>query len=162
MPKRVGTPPSAPSGGSEGSRGTPPDAPGSGRSSAVTSWDATTEFASDTEESDGTYASTGTDENAVHVSDGSVVLHNPTVTRSSGESSGGDNSSCYGVGAAILTTGGTSYIDGGTVTSDADGGAGIFSYGDGVTNVADTAITTTGSTAGAIYVAGAVRCTPTM
>lgn len=165
-----GTPPSPPSSGNDSSGGTPPEMPdgsapsgnapdrapggdGSG-SSAVTSWDAATEFSSDTEENDGTYTSTGTDENAVHVSEGSVVLNNPTVTRSFSESSGGDNSSFYGVGAAVLTTGGTSYINGGTITTDADGAAGAFSYGDGVTYIANTVINTSGNTAGGIHVAG--------
>ncbi|WP_102342322.1 hypothetical protein [Galactobacillus timonensis] len=165
-----GIPPSPPSSGNDSSGGTPPEMPdgsapsgnapdralggGGSGSSAVTSWDAATEFSSDTEESDGTYSSAGTDENAVHVSGGSVVLNNPTVTRSSSESSGGDNSSFYGVGAAVLTTGGTSYINGGTITTDADGAAGAFSYGDGVTYIANTVINTSGNTAGGIHVAG--------
>ena len=37
------------------------------------------------------------------------------------------------MGAAILTTDGTTYIDDAEITTDASGGAGIFSYGDGVT-----------------------------
>ena len=138
-------------------QGTPPDgAPGrsGGGSSAVTSWDAVKEYSSDTEESDGTYDSTGTDENAIHVSGGNVVLHNPTITRTSSESSGGDNSSFYGVGAAVLTTDGTSYIDGGTITTNANGAAGVFAYSNGTAYAGNTTISTSGDTAGGIHVAG--------
>lgn len=138
-------------------QGTPPDgAPGrsGGGSSAVTSWDAVKEYSSDTEESDGTYDSTGTDENAIHISGGNVVLHNPTITRTSSESSGGDNSSFYGVGAAVLTTDGTSYIDGGTITTNANGAAGVFAYSNGTAYAGNTTISTSGDTAGGIHVAG--------
>ncbi|MBR4162682.1 MAG: hypothetical protein IKR11_04100, partial [Solobacterium sp.] len=97
---------------------------------------------------------TGTDENAVHVSGGNVILNQPTVTRTSAESAGGDDASFYGVGAAILTTDGTSYINGGTITTDANGAAGAFSYGDGITYISGTKIRTSGNTAGGIHVAG--------
>ena len=143
--------------GGSAPQGTPPDgAPGGsgGSSSAVTSWDAVKEYSSDTEESDGTYDSTGTDENAIHVSGGNVVLHNPTITRTSSESSGGDNSSFYGVGAAVLTTDGTSYIDGGTITTNANGTAGVFAYSNGTAYAGNTTISTSGDTAGGIHVAG--------
>jgi hypothetical protein len=156
------TPPSDPS----GSGGTPPSAPGgtggapgtigttSGGSTAVTSWDAETEFSSDTEETGGTYVSTGTDENTILVSGGEVVLTDPIITRDAGDSSGGDNASFYGVGAALLTTAGTSYISGGSITTTGNGAAGAFAYSDGVIYIADTTISTEGDTAGAIHVAG--------
>lgn len=143
--------------GGSAPQGTPPDgAPGGsgGGSSAVTSWDAVKEYSSDTEESDGTYDSTGTDENAIHVSGGNVVVHNPIITRTSSESSGGDNSSFYGVGAAVLTTDGTSYIDGGTITTNANGAAGVFAYSNGTAYAGNTTISTSGDTAGGIHVAG--------
>ncbi|MGM9919478.1 MAG: hypothetical protein ACI316_09280 [Lactimicrobium massiliense] len=143
--------------GGSAPQGTPPDGvPGGsgGSSSAVTSWDAVKEYSSDTEESDGTYDSTGTDENAIHVSGGNVVLHNSTITRTSSESSGGDNSSFYGVGAAVLTTDGTSYIDGGTITTNANGAAGVFAYSNGTAYAGNTTISTSGDTAGGIHVAG--------
>ena len=85
------------------------------------------------------------------MSGGSVVLNNPTVTRSSTESAGGDSASFYGVGASVLTTAGTSYINGGTITSDAAGAAGAFSYADGVTYIGGTKIRTSGNTAGGIH-----------
>lgn len=145
-----GTPPSAPGGSGTGAGG----AQGSVSTTAVTSWEAETEFSSDTEETGGTYVSTGTDENAIHVSGGEVVLTDPVITRDAGDSSGGDNASFYGVGAALLTTAGTSYISGGSITTTGNGAAGAFAYSDGVIYIADTTISTEGDTAGAIHVAG--------
>ncbi len=144
-------------GGPEGGMGEPPGGAGgmpSGGGSAVTEWTAVNEFTEDTEETDGTYESTGTDENAVLVSGGSTVLNNPTVTRISEDSSGGDNSSFYGVGASVLATGGTAYINGGTITSEANGAAGAFAYSDGVVYIQNTEISTSGNTAGGIHAAG--------
>jgi hypothetical protein len=68
---------SAPSGNAGGGTAPSGSAPGGGQS-AVTSWDAATEFTADATEDDGIYDSTGTDENAVHVSNGaSVTLNSP-------------------------------------------------------------------------------------
>jgi hypothetical protein len=126
-----------------------------GNSSGVESYDAVCEFTEDTETTDETYTSTGTDENAIHVYDGaSVTLNNATVTRTSDDSTGGDNSSFYGVGAALLVSDGTTYVNGGTFTTDAAGGAGIFSYDEGVTYVSDAVIRTNQDTSGGIHVAG--------
>lgn len=145
---------SAPAGNAGGGTAPSGSAPGGGQS-AVTSWNAATEFTADATEDDGIYDSTGTDENAVHVSNGaSVTLNNPTVTRTSSDSQGGDSSSFYGVGAAVLTTDGTTYVNGGTVTTDSKGAAGIFSYDSGVTYVAGTTISTSQNTSGGLHVAG--------
>ncbi len=129
--------------------------PGGSQSSGVDSYDAAAEYSEDTEVSDESYTSEGTDENAILVSGGaSVTLDNITVDRTSSDSTGGDNSSFYGVGAAILTTEGTTTITNAEITTDAAGGAGVFSYGDGVTYVSDSTITTTQDTSGGIHVAG--------
>ena len=111
---------------------------------------------SDTTEEDGkTYTSTGTDENAVLVTDGAnVTLKNFTMDCNSSDSTGGDNSSFYGTGAAALATNGSLTLTGGTITTDAKGGAGVFSYGDGKVTVSDTTITTKQDTSGGIHVAG--------
>ena len=78
--------------------------------SGVDSYDAATEYTEDTEVDGESYSSTGTDENAILVSNGATAsLKNITVTRISSDSTGGDNSSFYGVGAAVLTTDGTLY-----------------------------------------------------
>lgn len=136
-----------------GQMGQPGGGPGS--SQGVDSYDAVNGYTSDTEVDGETIASTGTDENAVNVSEGaSVTLKDATITRDSSESTGGDNSSFYGVGAAVLATDGTAYVKGGTVTTDAAGGAGLFAYGDGTVYAADTKITTKQDTSGGIHAAG--------
>lgn len=141
-------------------QGTPPDgsgqAPGGGGSSSgVDSYTSVNDYTSDTAVDGDTIHSTGTDENAVLVENGAAVsLKNATIDRTSSDSTGGDNSSFYGVGAAILTKDGTSYIKNATITTDAKGAAGVFSYDKGVTYVADSKITTQQSTSGGIHVAG--------
>lgn len=140
-------------GGPDGMGGGPGDGPGG--ASAPTSYDAVTDMTEDTTENGKTYSSTGTNENAIHVSNGaSVNLSDFTVTRNSSESTGGDQSSFYGIGAGILVTDGTAELKNGTITTDAKGGAGVFSYGDGVVNISDTTITTSQDTSGGIHVAG--------
>lgn len=128
---------------------------GGADSSGVDSYDAVTEYSEDTTVDGESYSSTGTDENAILVSSGAkAVLKNITVDRTSSDSTGGDNSSFYGVGAAVLTTDGTSYISNADITTDAAGGAGIFAYGDGIVYAADSDITTKQNTSGGIHVAG--------
>ncbi|MGL6199322.1 MAG: hypothetical protein ACRC3H_10365 [Lachnospiraceae bacterium] len=125
------------------------------QSGAPDSYDAVTEYTTDAEEDGYSYESTGTDENAIHVLNGAeVTLKNINVDRTSSDSEGGDNSSFYGIGAAVLTTDGTTYINNSNITTDASGGAGIFSYGEGVVYTADTTITTQQDTSGGIHVAG--------
>lgn len=128
---------------------------GGGQSAAPTSYTAATEYSKDKTTTGKTYSSTGTDENAVHVTDGAkVTLKDATVSRESEDSQGGDSSSFYGIGAAVLTTEGISYISGSKITTNANGGAGIFSYGDGTTYVSDTTISTKKDTSGGLHVAG--------
>ena len=124
-------------------------------SQAVTDYTALKEFTEDSEVSGESYDSTGTDENAILVSSGAkVTFDNIEATRTSDDSTGGDNSSFYGVGAALLTTDGTSYVKGGNFTTDADGGAGLFAYGDGVVYASDATIKTSADTSGGIHAAG--------
>lgn len=128
--------------------------PGS-QASGVDSYDAANEYSSDETVSDTTLESTGTDENAALVSNGSeVTFSNDAISRTSSDSQGGDNSSFYGVGAAVLATDGTAYVKDSTVTTDSKGGAGLFAYGDGTVYVADTDITTQQDTSGGIHAAG--------
>lgn len=124
-------------------------------SQAVTDYTALKEFTEDSEVSGESYDSTGTNENAILVSSGAkVTFDNIEATRTSDDSTGGDNSSFYGVGAALLTTDGTSYVKGGNFTTDADGGAGLFAYGDGVVYASDATIKTSADTSGGIHAAG--------
>ena len=89
-----------------GGQGGPGGAPG-GQSQGVDSYDAANTYDSDTEVSDTSLESTGTDENAALVSSGAnVTFDNVDITRNSSDSTGGDNSSFYGVGAALLATDG--------------------------------------------------------
>lgn len=114
-----------------------------------------TEYTEDTEVSDETFSSTGSDENAILVSNGAnVTLKNITLDRTSSDSTGGDSSSFYGVGAGLLATDGTVSVDNATITTDSAGGADIFSYGNGNVTVSDSTITTTQDTSGGIHVAG--------
>ena len=146
-------------GGQGGPGGEGQGAPGQGgpggQSQGVDSYTAVNEYTEDTTVSNETLESTGTDENAALISSGaSVTLDNDTITRTSDSSTGGDNSSFYGVGAAVLATDGTAYVKDGSVTTDAAGGAGLFAYGDGTVYASGTTVKTTQDTSGGIHVAG--------
>ncbi|MCD7866533.1 MAG: hypothetical protein LUG54_11135 [Clostridiales bacterium] len=134
------------------------DTEGSGSDTASASgisYTAVNEYTADATVDGENISSTGTDENAILISEGAnVTVTDSTVSRSSADSTGGDNSSFYGVGAAILTIDGTAYISDTTVETDAAGGAGVFAYGDGIVYVADCTITTQQDTSGGIHAAG--------
>ena len=163
--------PEAPPDGN-GQEGTPPDggngpggAPGSG-SSADIDYNGGVEISKSDSQSGETYSSTSSDENALLIATGDEVkIENPTVTKT-GDSDGGDNCNFYGLNAGILVKdGSTTTITGGTITTDADGANGVFSYGgnggqngadgDGTTVIIkDTTITTTGNGSGGIMTTG--------
>lgn len=112
-----------------------------GGQSAPTSYEAVNTYSEDTSISNENITSTGTDENAILVTDqANVSLDNVTIDRTPSDSTGGDSSSFYGVGAAVLATDGTVNITNSTITTNASGGAGVFAYGNGVVNVSDTTI----------------------
>ena len=116
-----------------------------GQSAADIEYTAVYAPADDVTTTNGEYTSTGTDEEAILVDgDITVTVADTKVTRSSEDSTGGDSSSFYGVGAAVLGKGGTTYLKNLTIDTDAKGGAGVFAYGDGVVYVADSVITITG------------------
>ena len=159
-----GNPPSGGPGGGPGGPGGPGGGPGASASSVT--YVGATEITSSAQLEDGVYLSDSADENAVLIStDEAVSLVNPTVTKS-GDSDGGDSCNFYGLNAAVLAKdGATVTITGGTVTSDADGANGVFSYGgnggqngaegDGTTvNISDTVIATTGDGSGGIMTTG--------
>ena len=149
-----GTPPSGAPDGGPGGQGQPGGGPG-GASSGVSDYSAVNKLTTDAVLDGQTITSTGTDENAVNVSEGAnVTVKNSTVSRESSDSTGGDNSSFYGVGSALLCTNGVLNVVKDTITTNAAGGAGVFAYGDGTANVADTTITTSQDTSGGIHVAG--------
>ena len=137
--------------------GMPGGAPGGmpgGMSGQPDSYDAVQSLSEDAALSGETLESTGTDENALLVTGGTVSVDSATVTRASDDSTGGDASSFYGVGAAILATGGTLTVSDSEITTDANGGAGVFAYGDAVVTVSDTTIATSKDTSGGVHVAG--------
>lgn len=159
-----GNPPSGGPGGGPGGPGGPGGGPG-GSASSVT-YTAATEIPSADTLTDGIYLSDSADENAILIdTDETVTLTNATVTKS-GDSDGGDSCNFYGLNAAALAKGGAEVnIVGGTVTSNASGANGVFSYGgnggqngavgDGTTvNISDTVITTTGDGSGGIMTTG--------
>ena len=146
-------PPEMPSGQQPGGLGGPGGMPG-GMSQQPDSYDAVTTISSDQTMTGETLASTGKDENALLVTGGTSTASDMSISRDSADSTGGDSASFYGVGAAILATGGELTVTDSVITTDANGGAGLFAYGDGVIHVSDTAITTLRNTSGGIHVAG--------
>ncbi len=158
-----GTPPD----GNGGPEGTPPgENGGQGEGSAEIDYAGAEEITSAYEQSGKTYASSAADESALLIATSDdVSITNPVVTKS-GDSDGGDNCNFYGLNAAVLVKdGSTTTITGGTITSDADGANGVFSYGgnggqngaggDGTTVIIrDTTITTTGDGSGGIMTTG--------
>ena len=126
-----------------------------GQDSGVDSYAAANEYSSDKTVSDTSLESTETNENAALVSNGAeVTFNNDAISRTSSDSQGGDKSSFYGVGAAVLATDGTAYVKDSTITTDSKGGAGLFAYGDGTVYAADTDISTQQDTSGGIHAAG--------
>ena len=143
--------------GGEKPDGEAPDGKGGpdGQSQAPTEYDAENTYTEDAAVTGESISSTGTDENAVLVQSGATVsLSDTKIDRTSDASTGGDSSSFYGVGAAVLATDGTVNVTNSTITTDAAGAAGVFAYGDGVAEVSDTTITTGQDTSGGIHVAG--------
>ncbi len=103
-----------------------------------------------------TYSSTGDDENALRVDGAVVTLDGVTVDKSAGATSNTENGDFYGVNAALLATNGaTVTIRDAVVTSSAQNGNGVFSYGTGTTvDIADSTITTTADNSGGIQTTG--------
>ena len=131
------------------------EAGGGNGSSQPTEYSAVTQYSADKTISNESQSSTGKDENIAWISDGAkVTMSGITATKKSSNSTGGDQSSFYGVGAAYLVTDGTLNISDSKNTTDANGGAGVFAYGKGVANVSNTTIKTTKDTSGGIHVAG--------
>ena len=117
------------------------------------SYDAVMNVTMDTSLEGEMVASTGTDENTIHVSSGTLTVSGAAITRTSEDSSDGDRAYGYGVGAAVLVTGGTAVISGSTVTTDSPGGTGLYAYGDGAIRAADTVVDTIRAAAGGVHAA---------
>lgn len=131
-----------------------PGGPG-GMAEAPEEYVAANEYTEDTTIEKTSLESTGTDENAALISQGAnTVFDGVEITRTSSESKGGDTSSFYGVGAALLAEDGTALVKNSTIMTDAAGGAGLFAYGNGTVYAADSAIKTSQDTSGGIHAAG--------
>ncbi len=159
-PEGMGEPPEGGPGGGFGG-GTPP-----GGSTSSFEYIGATEITEAAEESGESYDSATADESALIVNtDADVTLTDSTVSKT-GDSDGGDNCNFYGLNAALLVMGGsTTTITGATITSDASGANGVFSYGgnggqngaagDGTTVIiSDSTITTNGDGSGGIMTTG--------
>lgn len=103
-----------------------------------------------------TYESTGDDENALRVDGATVTLTDITVDKSAGSTSNTESGDFYGMNAALLATNGANVtITGATVTSNAQNGNGVFSYGTGtVVTISDSIITTYQDNSGGIQTTG--------
>ena len=150
--------------------GNPPDGQGGGfgggSSSADIDYSASTEITADETRTGETYASDTADVSALMISTSDAVTITDAIVTKSGDSDGGDKCNFYGLNAAVLVKdGSTTTIQGGSITSDADGANGVFSYGgnggqngadgDGTTVIiSDTKITTTGDGSGGIMTTG--------
>jgi len=99
-----------------------------------------------------TYTNSTSDANCVKVSGGSLTLTNCTFTKT-GDTSDSDGSSFYGTNSALLGTGGTFNISGGTITTNAKGANGIVCYG-GTVNVSNMTINCTANLSRGIHTTG--------
>ncbi len=158
--KPDGTPPDGTGGGQGGNPpdGNPPDGQpgGFGGSSEVTQGDSANTITEDASVSNVSYSSTGDDENALRIDGATVTLDGIRVDKSAGATSNTENGDFYGVNAALLATNGaTVTIKNAEITSSAQNGNGVFSYGNGTTvNISDSAITTSADNSGGIQTTG--------
>jgi len=129
---------------------------GFGGSSTVTQGSSANTISEDGVYSNETYTSSGDDENALRIDGAAVTLEGVTVDKSAGATSNTENGDFYGVNAALLATNGaTVTIRNATVTSSAQNGNGVFSYGSGTTvNISDSVITTSADNSGGIQTTG--------
>ena len=161
-----GNPPDG-KGGPGDQEGNPPDGKGGpGGSTSEVVYSGATEITSSVNEDGKTYSANTSDQSALLITAGDdVAISNATVSKT-GDSDGGDNCNFYGQNAAVLVKDGTvATITGATITSDANGANGVFSYGgnggqngedgDGTKVIInDSTITTTGDGSGGTMTAG--------
>lgn len=114
----------------------------------------------------GEYSSNEVDENVILVSGDIDVTIEDVEVEKTGDSNGGDNTSFYGINSAILAKSGANLtLKNLTITTNATGANGVFSYGgsattnntssDGTTiNISDSTITTKKDNSGGIMTTG--------
>ena len=164
------TPPELPDGEQPGNGQTPPELPDGeqpgdmgggqpgnfGGSGEVTQGTAANTISVDETYNGFEYTSSGDDENALRIDGAEVTLDGIKVEKSAGTSSNTEDGDFYGMNAALLATNGaTATIKNASVSSSAQNGNGVFSYGSGTTvNISDSAITTTADNSGGIQTTG--------
>ena len=134
--------------------------------SSSVSYSAVKEITTNEDVADSEFVSTNSDENVILASgDIQSTLSNLTLSKT-GDSDGGGNTSFYGNNSAVIAKdGATLKIKNSTITTDATGANGVFSYGgsattsnsssDGTTiNISDSTITTTKDNSGGIMTTG--------
>lgn len=137
-----------------------------GESSSTVTYSSAKEINEDTSIESGEYSSQNEDENAILANgDIDVEISNAEVSKT-GDSDGGDSTSFYGTNSAILAKSGANLnLKNMTITTDAKGANGVFSYGgsattnnssnDGTTvTISDSSITTTKDNSGGIMTTG--------
>ena len=118
------------------------DNQGGGSSSVAYSSGATLVIKSDGSYSDKTYTQTGSDYNVVKDTCATATLTNCTLTKTGATASSGDNSSFYGINAALyVSKKGVLTMNGGSITTDADGANSAFCYNGGTLNLYNVTIT---------------------
>lgn len=129
---------------------------GFGGSGQVTQGTAQNTIHADGVYEDGTYTSTGDDENALRIQDATVTLNAITVDKSAGSSSNTEDGDFYGMNAALLATDGAQVtISDAVISSSAQNGNGVFSYGEGtLVRISDSVISTTKDNSGGIQTTG--------
>lgn len=129
---------------------------GFGGSGEVTQGDSANTITEDGTYTGTTYQSTGDDENALRIDGATVTLDGITVEKSAGATSNTEDGDFYGMNAALLATDGANVtITNANVTSSAQNGNGVFSYGSStVVNISDSTITTTADNSGGIQTTG--------
>lgn len=150
--------------GNNGQGGSMPS-PTSGNSSSV-QYTGVTQITEDTTINSGEYSSETADENALLASgDIDAEISNIKVNKT-GDSDGGDTTSFYGINSGILAKSGANLtLKNITVTTDATGANGVFSYGGSATtsnsssdgtkiNISDSTITTKKDNSGGIMATG--------
>ena len=139
-------------------KGGAPGGPGGfgGGSGEVTQGTSANTISTDGTYSNEMYTSTGDDENALRIDGATVTLKNITVDKTAGASSNTESGDFYGMNAAVLATNGAQVeITGANITSDAQNGNGVFSYGSGTTvTISDSTINTSADNSGGIQTTG--------
>ena len=137
-----------------------------GNNNTQVTYKAVKEITEDKDITEGEFESTNADENVISVSGNiKTTLSNITVNKT-GDSDGGDNTSFYGTNSAIIAKdSATLTIKNATITTNATGANGVFSYGGSATtnnsssdnttiNISDSTITTTKDNSGGIMTTG--------